>query len=63
MGTRGCGTRTLIPHEEAPLWVWHAWLVHNADPDGAGGVECSDGCDAHATDRERLTLFREADRR
>lgn len=59
-GTRGNGTRALMPHDSAPLWVWHAWLVHGADPDGAGGVDCPDGCDEHGTDYQRLELLRKA---
>ena len=59
MGTRGNGTRTLMPHDEAPLHVWHAWLCHGADPDGAQGEECPDGCYGDDCDPVRLALMRE----
>lgn len=59
MGTRGNGTRTLMPHDEAPISIWHAWLCHGADPDGAQGENCPDGCDGEGCDAERLKMIRE----
>jgi hypothetical protein len=44
------------PHDNAPLWVWHAWLCHGANADGAGGEPCPDGCD-EAADPERLRVY------
>jgi hypothetical protein len=50
-------TTTITPHRDAPLWVWHAWLCHGADPTGHHGEICPDGCDG-AADPARLTIMR-----
>ena len=60
MATRGDGTETVLPHRDAPLWVWHAWLCHGADPDGSQGNPCPDGCDVQP-DRYRLKLMQGAE--
>lgn len=46
-------SRRTMPHDNAPLWVWHAWLCHGADPDGAQGEPCPDGCDGSTVDHDR----------
>lgn len=47
-----------MPHDDAPLWVWHAWLCHGADPDGSGGSECPDGCYGDEVDYSRQEMLK-----
>lgn len=58
------GTYELIlptmPHEAAPLWVWHNWLCHGAYPDGTRGEECPDGCAGENADPDRIRQMEEA---
>jgi hypothetical protein len=52
-------SRITMPSDDAPFWVWHAWLCHGANADGSGGSECPDGC-AGTADPERLAAYRKA---
>ena len=52
--------RVILPHDDAPLWVWHAWLCHGSSTDGSQGEPCPDGCEGEYVDPMRLQALEES---